>query len=184
MGIFNQYCANRCSIHCNLIIQIFRYLTETLELEIIFKSNITDELVGYKGSDWAELKDGQKSTGGYVFLLSARPVSHQSKQQTTISLSSTKAEYTATTEAGKKALWIGQFLTALRYRLPSRPVGLRADNKGAIMLTANSEFQRRTKHIEMRHQWIREKIESKEITITYVSTKNMVADGLTKALDL
>lgn len=53
-----------------------------------------------------DLKDGRKSTGGYTFLLSGGPVSHQSKQQATVALSSTEAEYMATTEAGKEALWV------------------------------------------------------------------------------
>ena len=51
------------------------------------------------------------------------------------------------------------------------------------MLTANPEFHRQTKHIKVRHYWIRGKVESKEIAITYISTKNMVVDRLTKALD-
>ncbi len=89
----------------------------------------------------------------------------------------------ATTEAEKKALWIAQFLAALGYRLPSQPVRIRADNKRAIPLKANLEFYRRTKHIEVRHHWIREKFESKEISITYISIENMVVDGLTQALD-
>ena len=183
VGVLSRYCANPGPIHCNLVIQIFRYLAGTLELGITFKSNVTDELVGYTDSDWAGLKDGRRSTGGYTFLLSGGPVSHQSKQQATVALSSTEAEYMATTEAGKEALWIGRFLAALGYRLPGQPVSLRADNRGAILLTANPEFHRRTKHIEVRHHWIREKVKSKEIAITYISTKDMVADGLTKALD-
>ncbi len=88
----------------------------------------------------------------------------------------------ATTDAGKEALWIAQFLATLGYRLSSQPVSPRADNRGTILLTANPEFDRLTKHIEMRHHWIREKVESKEISITYISTENMVAYGLTKAL--
>ena len=90
----------------------------------------------------------------------------------------------ATTEAGKEALWIAPFLAALRYRLPGLPVSLIADNRGAIMLTANPEFHRQTKHIEVRHHWIRENVDSKGIAIIYISTKDMIADRLTKALDL
>ena len=183
MGVISRYCANPGPINCNLIIQIFRYLAGTLELSITFKSNVIDELVEYTESDWAWLKDGRRSTGGYALLLSGRPVSHQSNQQATVALSSTEAEYMATAEAEKEALWIGRFLAALGYRLPSQPVSLRTDNRGSILLTANPEFHRRTKHIEVRHQWIREKVESKEIAITYVFTKNMVADGLNKSLD-
>ncbi len=70
----------------------------------------------------------------------------------TIALSSTEMEYIATIKARKKALWIGIFLAALEYKLPGQPVSLKADNKGAILLTANPEFYLGTKHIEMRHQ--------------------------------
>ncbi len=79
----------------------------------------------------------------------------------------------ATTEAGMEALWFGQFLAALGYRLPGQLVSLKADNRGAILLTANPEFHRRIKHIEVRHHWIREKVKSKEIAITYISTKDL-----------
>ena len=89
----------------------------------------------------------------------------------------------ATTEAGKKDLLIAQFLGALGYRLPSQPGSLRADNRGAIPLTANLEFHLCTKHIEVRYHLIQEKVEYKEISINNKSTKNMVADRLTKALD-
>lgn len=104
VGVLSWYCTNPGPIHCNLVTQIFRYFAKTLDLGITFRSDATDELVGYTDSDWAGLKDGRRSIGGYAFLLSGGPVSHQSKQQATVALSSTKAEYMATTEAGKEAL--------------------------------------------------------------------------------
>ncbi len=79
VGVLSRYCANPGPIYCNLEMQIFRYLAGTLELGITFKSNITDELIGYTDSDWAGLKDGRRSTGGYAFLFSGGPVSYQSK---------------------------------------------------------------------------------------------------------
>ncbi len=66
--VFSRYCANPDPIYCNLVMQIFRYLAETLVLGITFKSNVTDELVGYTDSDWAGLKDGQRLTSGYAFF--------------------------------------------------------------------------------------------------------------------
>ncbi len=68
VGVLSRYCANPSPIHCNLVTQIFRYLAGTLELGITFRSDATDELVGYTDSNWAGLKDGRKSTGGYAFL--------------------------------------------------------------------------------------------------------------------
>ncbi len=87
-----------------------------------------------------------------------------------------------TTEAGKKALYISQFLTSLGFRLPNQPVDFRADNKGAILLTENLEFHRRTKHIEVRWHLIREEVEQNGIVISYISTKEMPADRHTKGL--
>ena len=102
VGVLSRYCANPDPVHCNLVTQIFRYLARTLGIK--FRSDATDELMGYTDSDWAGLKDGRKSTGGYVFLFSGGLVSYQSKQQATVALCSTETEYMATTEARKEAL--------------------------------------------------------------------------------
>ena len=115
-------------------------------------------------------------------MLSGGPISHQSKQQSVVALSSCKAEYIAITEAGKKALWCARLLEAFGHRKPDQPVDLRANNKGAIDLTANPEFHKQTKHIAVRHHWIREKVLSKEIVILYISTGEMIADSMRKPL--
>ncbi len=147
LGVFSRYCVSPSLIYCNLVIQIFRYSSGTLDLGITFKFYTTDKLIGYTDSDWVGLKDGRRSTDGYSFIFSVGSVSHQSKQQTTVALFSTEAEYMAVTEAGKEALWIAQFLAFLGFRLPDQPINLRADNIGAIQLTVNPEFHCRTKHI-------------------------------------
>ena len=182
VGVLSRYCSNPGPTHCNLVVQVFRYLSATLGLGITFNSNSENDLVGYTDSDYAGLVDGRKSTGGYIFMSSNGLLSHQSKLQSTVALSSTEAEYMATTEAGKEALWILRFLTSLGFRLPNQPIDLRADNKRAISLTENPKFYRKTKHIEVRWHWIQEKVERKEIAFSYISTKEMLADGLTKAL--
>ncbi len=182
VGVLSCYCSNPGPTHCNLVVQVFWYLSSTSGLGITFNANSENDLVGYTDSDYEGLVDGRKSTGGYIFMLSGGLLSHQSKLQSTVALSSTEAEYMATTEAGKKALWISQFLTCLGFRLSNQSVDLRSDNKGAISLTENPEFHRKTKHIEVRWHWIREKVERNEIVILYISTKEMLAGGLTKAL--
>ncbi len=171
IGILSRYCSNPGPTHCNLVIKIFRYLSRTLNLEITFTAASENELLSYTNSDFAGLIDGRKSKSGYIFMMSGGPLSHQSKLQNTVALSSTEAEYMATTEAEKEELWVAPFLACLGFRLPSQPVDLRADNKGAISLTENSEFHRKTKHIEVRWHWIREKVEAKGIAISYISTK-------------
>ncbi len=182
VGVLSWYCSNPGPTDCNLVIQIFRYLSRTLNLEITFTAASKNELVSYTNSDYAGLIDGRKSKSGYIFMLSGGPLSHQSKLQNTVALSSTEAEYMATTEAEKKVLWVAPFLDCLGFCLPSELVDIRADNKGAISLTENSEFHRKTKHIEVRWHWIREKVEEKRIAISYISTKEMLTDRPPKAL--
>ncbi len=148
-GVLYQYCSNPGPTNCNLVIQIFRFLSGTLDLGITFTADSEDELVGYTDSDYAGFIDGRKSTGGYIFMLSDGHLSHQLKLQSTVALLSTEAEYMATTEAGKKALWVASLLACLGFRLPSQPVDLRAEKKGAISLTENLKFHRKTKHIEV-----------------------------------
>ena len=57
------------------------------------------------------------------------------------------------------------------------------DNKGSLDLTANLVFHSRTKHIQVRYHAIRDYVERGEIRLQYIQTDEMLADGLTKALD-
>lgn len=91
-------------MHYNLVIQIFRYLSRTLNLKITFTTNSKNKLVGYTDSNYTELIDGRKSIGDYIFMLSGGPLSNWSKLQSTIALLLCKVEYMATTKAEKKAL--------------------------------------------------------------------------------
>ncbi len=62
------------------------------------------------------------------------------------------------------------------------PTVIEEDNQGAIAMSRNPRFHGRTKHVDIRYHFIRDKVESKEILLKYCPTKNMVADVLTKAL--
>ena len=141
MGIFSQYYSNLRPTYFLLVVQVFCYLFGTLDFKITFQINSSNELVGYINSDYIKLIDSQKSIGKYKFIISSWPLSHQSKLQNTIVLSSSKAKYMAACKVKKKAWWV--------FWLPTLPVNLCVDNKGAIFLTENPEFYQRTKHIEV-----------------------------------
>ena len=132
--------------------------------------------MGYSDSDYAGTKNGRKSSGAYTFLLAGAPISHCSKLQPTVALSTCEAEYMALTEAAKEAIWCARFLAELGYRKDT-PVLLRGDNQGSIALAENPEFHRRTKHIEIKWHWIRV-VELGRVSIKFIP----VADGLTKPL--
>jgi hypothetical protein len=59
---------------------------------------------------------------------------------------------------------------------------MHCDNQGAIKLVHNPVFHERTKHIEVRYHFMREVVEDGIVKIVYLSTDNMTADIMTKAL--
>ena len=60
--------------------------------------------------------DTNRSTSGYVMTYAGGAVLWQSRLQKTVALSTTKAEYMATVEAGKEILWIKDFIGELGIR--------------------------------------------------------------------
>jgi hypothetical protein len=183
--VLSRYSHNPSETHCNLIKRVLRYVAGTMDIGLTFQKGglDTNDLIGYSDSDFAGLKDKRHSTGGYIFSLAGGVISHSSKRQPTIALSSCEAEYMALSEAGKEAIWASRFLAELDFQKKKKaPVLIYADNKGAIDLTINPLYHKRTKHIEIRWHWIREMVARRKIVIDYLSTKEMLADGLTKPL--
>jgi len=84
-------------------------------------------------------------------------------------------------DAAREAVYWRSFLSELGFE-PSRPTLIKSDNQGSIALTKNAMHHARTKHIDVKHHWIRELVASHQIEVLYVSTEHMVADALTKPL--
>ena len=124
--------------------------------------------------------DDRKSTTGFVFDFGG-PISWQSKKQPTVALSSTEAEYMALTQAAKEAIWLQGLLSELGIK-ETRPTTILEDNQGCIALAKNPTSHARTKHIDIRHHFIRETLENERIKLKYCPTADMVADILTKAI--
>ena len=140
---------------------------------------------GYTDADWASQKD-QHSISGYVFYLGCGTITWSSKKQHIIALSSTKSKYIAQTHAAKEAIWIQSFIDEIRGR-QSRAIKMLCDNQGAIALAKDNKFHARTKHINLRHHFIREAVEEDKITMTYIPTKVLARlkfEGFVKKLGL
>ena len=108
-------------------------------------------------------------------------VSWRSALQPTVALSTTEAEYMALTEVAKEVEWVRAFLKELQYGTDA-PTTVSTDNEGAKVLASNPVSHSRTKHIAIRHHFIREKVADNLVWIQYVPTEMMTADSLTKAL--
>ena len=168
--------------HLQVLKRIFRYLAGTKEYRLVFNGRAKDHsLVGYVDADWAGDSNSRRSISGYVFLLGGCPISWAAKKQPSISLSSTESEYMASTLATREAVFLRQFLVELGFR-PTGPTPIFADNQSAIALAHNPEFHACTKHIEVRHHYIREKLEDRVIDLKFTPTGDQIADIFTKPL--
>nr|GEU96135.1 copia protein [Tanacetum cinerariifolium] len=102
------------------------------------------------------------------------------KKQTTLSISTTETEYASTEKACQQTLWMKQSLIDYGIRLDNVPI--MCDNKGAIDLSKNPIQHSRTKHIEIRHHFLRDNVQKGNIFIEKVAPEDNIADIFTKPL--
>jgi hypothetical protein len=183
ISALSQYSARPNETHFNALKRVLRYLRGSTNLSLTFTgtSDLTPELVAYTDSDWASNQDDRRSVTGYVFALSGGPVSWASRRQKTVAQSTVEAEYMATAEAVKEAIWWRSFLGELGQPTDS-PTKVYSDNAGSISLAHNPEHHARTKHIDVKYHLTREHLQLGTISLQRVPTNENTADVFTKAL--
>jgi hypothetical protein len=178
VGELCRFSANPGVQHWTAVKQVLRYLQGTRPTGIQLGGDGT--LIGWSDANWGGDISTRRSTTGYIFKLGLGPVSWNSKLQPTVALSSCEAEYMALSSATQEALWLRALLQGLGLSQP--PTLIYEDNQGAIELTKNSKNHSRTKHIDIRYHFVKERVQLNEIKIEYCHTSQMIADLFTKAL--
>ena len=181
VGVLSRYMSAPTKEHMSAAKQVLRYLAGTVDLGLMYEQG--DGIVrGYCDADYAGDQDKRRSTSGYVFLLNGGAVSWNSKLQPTVAASTCESEFMAAAYAAKEALWLRQLMAEFQGEV--RSVELRADNKGALALLHHPTGHQRTKHIDVAHRFVQDRVERGELEYKYVETACMVADCLTKAVPL
>lgn len=164
--------------------RIVEYLHATREKGIVFHKGKPGvlKLEGYVDSDFADDPSTRRSTTGFIFMLNGTPISWASRRQKMVTTSSTEAEYVAATEALMEGIWIRKMLTYLGGKM--KPVTLFEDNKGVIARVQMEPYQcfQRSKHIDVKYHFVRERVKSGDAKLVYVNTAENPADVLTKSL--
>lgn len=106
-------------------------------------------------SDWVGSLDDRKSTSGLIFNLGLGVVSWTSKKQDTILLSSCEAEYIVVSSTTFQAIWMRRILEDMCQKTRASTI-IYCDNKSTISLTKNHVFYGHTKHVEIRHHFVRD----------------------------
>lgn len=179
MGRFQQHPNEN---HWKALKRILRYLKGTNNINLRFKRNLNSKiLVGYSDADWASDSIDRKSVSGYVFKIFDNCVSWSSKKQATVATSSSEAEYIALSSAASEAIWIRGILIDMHILDSTYSIPIFEDNQGCIFMSRNSECKR-SKHIDVKHHFIRDHVSRGLLDIQHVSTEKQLADILTKPL--
>jgi hypothetical protein len=181
VGIVSQFASRPSPAHLHAAQHILKYVKGTTDVKLHFKQKGDLTLTGYTDSDWGGDVNTRRSVSGYLFKLHGGAVSWSSKHQPTVALSSMEAEYMALTHATKEAIWLKMFLAELGMDL-KQPLVLYEDNQSSVQLVKHPAHHACTKHIDIRHHFVREKVENGEIDLRHLPTSLMTADALTKPL--
>ncbi|GJR87192.1 retrovirus-related pol polyprotein from transposon TNT 1-94 [Tanacetum coccineum] len=163
--------------HLEAVKRIFRYIKGTSHLGLWYPKGTGLETIVYADSDHAGDYVDRKSTSGVCTFVGCCLTSWMSKKQTALAISTTEAEYVSAGKACQQALWMKQALVDYEVKLNDVPV--LCDNKGAIDLSKNPVLHSRTKHIEIRHHFLRDNIQKGNISIEKVASEDNIADILT-----
>ncbi|GKA86606.1 ribonuclease H-like domain-containing protein [Tanacetum coccineum] len=158
----------------------YRGMIGTTHLGLWYPKGTGIETVVYANSDHAGDYVDRKSTSGICTFVGCCLTSWFSKKQTALAISTTEAEYVSAEKACQQALWMKQALIDYDIRLDDVPI--MCDNKGAIDLSKNPVQHSRTKHIKIRHHFLRDNVQKGHISIEKVTFIDNIADILTKPL--
>jgi hypothetical protein len=169
-------------IHWNMGLRVVRYLntTRTYGLTLGGPGGIVT-LSGMTDSGYATCPSSRRSVSGYAFSLGHGAISWSSRKQDIVATSTCEAEYVAMANATKEALWLRQVLAEIGFTQPKASL-IAADNQGAIVLSEDQANHQRSKHIDVRYHFIRERTENGEVIFKYVKSCDNIADIFTKPL--
>ncbi|GJS17485.1 putative ribonuclease H-like domain-containing protein [Tanacetum coccineum] len=152
------------------------YLYRSMIGSLMYLTSSRPDIIDYVGASL----DRKSTTGGCQFL-GSRLISWQCKKQNVVANSTTKAEYIAASHWCGQVLWIQNQMFDYGYNFMQTKIHV--DNKSAICVVKNPVYRSKTKHIEIRHHFIRDSYEKRLIEMVKIHTDNNVADLLTKAFD-
>jgi Reverse transcriptase (RNA-dependent DNA polymerase) len=180
------YATNRCASfvanpgtgHITAAKRIAKYLKGTQHLGLRYRKDNNLEVEVFVDADWAS-NEGRNSITGYIVTVGGTPVAWASRKQKVIALSSTEAEYIAASAAVTEVLFIRQLLRDFDINI-TKPIIIREDNRGCIDLVNRSCTTPRSKHIDIRHHFMRQHVKDGIIKFEHIPTKDQLADTLTK----
>ncbi|GKE68348.1 hypothetical protein Tco_1526420, partial [Tanacetum coccineum] len=147
--------------HLHAVKRIFIYLKGQPKLGLWYLRDSPFDLEAFSDSDYAGASLDRKSTTGGCQFFGKRLISWQCKKQKIVANSTTKAEYIATANCCRQVLWIQNQMLDYGFNFMNTKIYI--DNESTICIVKNPVFHSKTKHIEIRHHFIRDSYEKRLI---------------------
>lgn len=160
--------------------RLLKYVNGTRDLWLTLEAEEGWGLFAYIDASYGVHQDGKSHTG-VCMLLGKGAFYVQSSKQKIVSKSSTEAEIVAVSDGLSEVIWARNFLLDQGVQLG--PAVVYQDNKSTMALISKGRStSSRTKHINIRYFFVKDRVEAGEIVIKYAPTEEMLADILTKPL--
>lgn len=183
VSILSRKISNPTELDWVEVKRVIRYLIGTKDYKLTFGNDLTENrLIGYIDADWAECNIDRKSNTGYLFKLFGGVINWTCRKQSSVSLSSTEAEYIALAEGCQEMKWIQYLLKDMNILNENEPPLIYEDNQSCLKMLKAEKLSSRTKHIDIKYHYIRELANNGEAEFKYCPTEKMIADILTKPL--
>jgi hypothetical protein len=174
----SQHLENPGLEHWKAVDRLLGFLQNINHCKIKMRAPTELRVLSACDTDYATKKVDRKSVGGSMSTVGGALVHWVSKGHPIVTLSSTEAEYVEMTNTVKEVSFIQQILSELATNL--YPAIICEDNTGAIFLATNSQVGMRTKHIDVRYHFLRDKVEDGSIKFVYVRSEDNPSDICTK----
>ena len=179
VSVLSQYMSKFNNNHWTAGKRVLRYLKANPKLGLKFDgTDVT--LTAYCDADYAGDIESRRSRSGSVLLFNGSAIIWSSQLQPIVTLSSAEAEFVAANSAVTSIKWIAELLREVGVKLDGTT--LLVDNQAAIKMIKNPEFHLRTKHIDIRYKYIRERFQEGLFELQFCRSEDQLADFLTKPL--
>ena len=164
--------------------QVLRYLKGTRGLDLKFRRDADGlHFSGACKADWASEVDNRRSTTGFAFRMQKEgpAISWNPKEQPTAAISDSEVDYQAIPAVVQEVFYLRSLLEEMGVKSEGATV-IQEDNQSCIKICKNTVMQKRTKRIDIKHHFVRERVEDGIVELQYCATEDICAELTTKTL--
>jgi hypothetical protein len=178
----SRYTSNPSAEHWKAIARVLSYLKKTKDLGLYY-SGYPAVLEGYSDTNWITSVSDNKSTSDWIFTFGGGAISWASKKQSCISYSTMESKFIALALVGKEAEWLrNMFYDIELWPQPMPAISVYCDSQATMSKAYNKIYKGKSRHISLRHEYVRQLIEDGVISIVYIKSSSNLTNPFTKGL--